>query len=312
MIVTNTNLIPQFRDQLVRKQIKLEKQVQPVIKTLLRVIGKDAAALYIKDRRIINTDNYESDMTTILRSHYRKVINKFGFGIREQFNIPIRKDINSDFNAEAILYTANHSEDQAAVIMNTQQEVVERNINKALFAVLLLITLEDQQGQLEAIRLLPQSIQRQQMQFLIDTNQTVTQAIKDREFAKQMKIATALSSKGRSKVIAITESNNSSNFAMTTEAEVIAAPNNRGEAIAAGIAVAVLQKEWVTVRDNKVRSTHVRADRQRVAIGTPFIVGGFRLNRPSDSSLGAPAKETVNCRCKAITVTGRAAEGFLQ
>jgi uncharacterized protein with gpF-like domain len=309
MIVTNANQIPQLRDKLVRKQIKLEKQVQPVIKSLLRIIGKDATAIYIRNRRIINTNNYESDMTSILRGHYRKVIDKFGFGIREQFNIPIRKDINSDFNAEASLYINNHSEDQAEVIMNTQQDVVERNINKALFAVLGL--LETPQEQLDALRLLPQSIQRQQMQFLIDTNQTITQATKNREFAKQMKIAFTQSSEGRASVIATTETNDLANFAMQTEAEVIVAPQNRDEAIAAGIAVALLQKEWVTVRDNKVRPTHVAADRQIVPIGTPFRVGGARLQRPSDSSLGAPPRETVNCRCKVFTVISRAVVGGL-
>ncbi len=316
MIVTNANQIPKLRDQLVRRQIKLEKQVQPVIKRLLRTIGKDATARYISKRIVINTDNYESDITTILRGHYRKVINKFGFGIREQFNMPIRKDINSDFNEKATIYTNNHSEDQAVVIMNTQQDVVERNVNKALFAVLLL--LETPQEQLDALRLLPQSIQRQQMQFLIDTNQTITRAMKDREFAKQMDIAFAQSSEGRSGVIATTETNDSANFATTTEAEVITAPQNRDEAIAAGIAVALLQKQWVTVRDNKVRSTHVAADRQIVPIGSTFIVGGARLRFPTDSTLGAPPRETVNCRCKAITIIGRAvvgglgAEGLLQ
>jgi len=318
MIVTNANQIPQLRDQLVRRQIKLEKQVQPVIKRLLRVIGKDATALYISDRIIINTDNYESDMTTILRGHYGKTINKFGFGIREQFNIPIRKDINSDFNREKTLYTNNHSEEQAVIIMDTQQDVVERNTNKALAALAILlagnVSPEQEQiisQQVAFIKQLPQSIQRQQLQFIIDSNQSVTQAMKDREFAKQMDIAFQQSSEGRSKVIATTETNDSANFATTTEAEVIVAPQNRDEAIAAGIAVALLQKQWVTVRDNRVRSTHVAAARQIVPIGSVFVVGGARLRFPTDSTLGAPPRETVNCRCKAITIITRAVVGGL-
>ncbi len=317
MIVTNASQIPQLRDQLVTDQIKLEKQVQPKIKTLLRDINRDATAFYISRREIINTDNYESDMTTILRGHYRKVIDEFGTGIRDQFNIPIRKDINSDFNLASTGYINNHSEDQAMIIMDTQQNVLERNTNKALAAVAILLAfnLSDDQGQfvtaqVNSIKLLPQSIQTSQLQTLINQN-PASQETKNREFAKQMRIFSNTSAPGRAGVISTTETNDSLNFATTTEAEVIAAPQNRDEAIAAGIAVALLQKQWVTVRDNKVRSTHVLADRQRVRIGTPFIVGGFLLPRPSDSSLGAPARETARCRCKAITIIGQAVVGGL-
>jgi len=326
MIVTNASQIPQLRDQLVTDQIKLEKQVQRPIKTLLSNINRDATALYISTRRIANTNNYESDMTTILRGHYRKVIDEFGTGIRDQFNIPVvkqfnpieeKKDINSDFNLASTGFINNHSEDQAVIIMNTQQDVLERNTNKALAAVAILLAfnISKDQGQfvtaqVNSIKLLPQDIQTSQLQILIDQN-PASQAIKNREFAKQMLIASNNSAPGRAGVIATTETNDSLNFATTTEAEAIAAPQNRDEAIAAGIAVALLQKQWVTVRDNKVRSTHVRADRQRVRLGTPFTVGGFRLQRPSDSSLGAPAKETARCRCKAITIIGQAVAGGL-
>jgi len=323
MIVTNANQIPQLRDQLVRRQIKLEKQVQPIIKTLLRTIGKDATALYISDRIIINTDNYESNMTTILRGHYGKTINKFGFGIREQFNIPIRKDINSDFNREKTLYINNHSEEQAVVIMGTQQAVVERNTNKALAALAILlagnVSPEQEQiisQQVAFIKQLPQSVQTAQFQFLIDQS-LASDVTKAREFSKQMDIAFAQSSEGRSQVIAITETTNSSNFAIQTEAEVIVAPQNRDEAIAAGIAVALLWQVWSTQRDNVVRATHVAADRQRVRIGAPFRVGGSLLKHPGDNSLGAPAKETTNCRCFVIIILieaiigGLGAEGLL-
>ena len=54
---------------------------------------------------------------------------------------------------------------------------------------------------------------------------------------------------------------------------------------------------WITQNDNKVRPTHIEADEQTVPINTPFTVGGYLLMFPCDDSLGAPAKETVLCRC---------------
>ena len=57
------------------------------------------------------------------------------------------------------------------------------------------------------------------------------------------------------------------------------------------------RKRWVAMRDRKVRHTHVWADGQEADIQKPFIVGGYEMLFPLDQSLGADAKEVVNCRC---------------
>lgn len=74
-------------------------------------------------------------------------------------------------------------------------------------------------------------------------------------------------------------------------------------------------KVWDASGDSKTRETHALADGQRVPIDQPFTVGGYQLMHPGDSSLGAPARETIQCRCRAayqIDYLGRAAriEGF--
>lgn len=57
------------------------------------------------------------------------------------------------------------------------------------------------------------------------------------------------------------------------------------------------KKRWITMLDDKVRKTHMHADGQSVAIGTPFTVGDYKMMFPLDQSLGAHAKEVINCRC---------------
>lgn len=62
-----------------------------------------------------------------------------------------------------------------------------------------------------------------------------------------------------------------------------------------------VQRIWDSSGDGKVRETHNAADGQIViGIDTPFMVGGYQLRFPGDSSLGAPASETVRCRCQEI------------
>ena len=57
-------------------------------------------------------------------------------------------------------------------------------------------------------------------------------------------------------------------------------------------------RAWDSAGDGKTRKTHAAADKQDpVPQGQPFIVGGYSLMYPGDTSLGAPAEEVINCRC---------------
>lgn len=55
--------------------------------------------------------------------------------------------------------------------------------------------------------------------------------------------------------------------------------------------------QWLTMKDERVRPTHVAVDDEVLPINEPFVVGGSLLMYPGDTSLGADPSEIVNCRC---------------
>jgi hypothetical protein len=64
------------------------------------------------------------------------------------------------------------------------------------------------------------------------------------------------------------------------------------------------QTRWISMHDDDVRNSHVRADGQTRAVNESFEVGGSKLRYPGDP-LGPP-EEVINCRCY-IAPVGRLA-----
>lgn len=57
------------------------------------------------------------------------------------------------------------------------------------------------------------------------------------------------------------------------------------------------KKKWDDVRDNKERKTHREVGGKVIPIEDTFVVGNSLMRYPKDDSLGADAKEIINCRC---------------
>jgi uncharacterized protein with gpF-like domain len=83
---------------------------------------------------------------------------------------------------------------------------------------------------------------------------------------------------------------------MIARTEVINASNTASLA-GAKVSGANVQKEWLASRDKRTREDHEKADGQVVDLDAPFIMGGYQLMWPGDPSMGAPAKDLINCRC---------------
>ena len=61
-----------------------------------------------------------------------------------------------------------------------------------------------------------------------------------------------------------------------------------------------LKKEWMATRDNRTRHEHGVADGQIVGLKQPFVIGGYNMKYPGDTS--APGHLVYNCRCTTVTV----------
>lgn len=76
--------------------------------------------------------------------------------------------------------------------------------------------------------------------------------------------------------------------------------SNAGSLLGAQSTGLKLNKEWLATRDGRTRSSHSNVDGQIVALDANFSVNGYRLAHPGDSSKGAPAEETIQCRCTQV------------
>lgn len=87
--------------------------------------------------------------------------------------------------------------------------------------------------------------------------------------------------------------------AMIAQTEVISASNagSRAAAIATGLR---LQKRWLATPDERTRGIHASADGQKTDMNSAYYVSGEPLLFPGDTSLGASAKNVIQCRCTEV------------
>lgn len=67
------------------------------------------------------------------------------------------------------------------------------------------------------------------------------------------------------------------------------------------------EKAWVKIVDDVTRESHlVMSATNWIGIKDYFIVGGYQMSFPGDSTMGAPLNEICNCRCRlAFRLAGR-------
>lgn len=63
------------------------------------------------------------------------------------------------------------------------------------------------------------------------------------------------------------------------------------------VASGLLNKQWITMRDERVRYSHTMVDGEVIPIEDYFLVGESLMLYPMDTSMGADDSEICNCRC---------------
>ncbi len=57
------------------------------------------------------------------------------------------------------------------------------------------------------------------------------------------------------------------------------------------------KKTWLTMKDERVRESHIAVDDTTIPINDYFLVGSSWMRFPLDQSLGASPSEIIRCRC---------------
>lgn len=88
-------------------------------------------------------------------------------------------------------------------------------------------------------------------------------------------------SSDRSRFIAENESNNTCSYDEYTQA----------------VKDGKTRKEWITMRDRKVRHSHKEIDGKILGISEQFVVGDSLMNFPRDETFSPSARQVISCRC---------------
>jgi len=220
---------------------------------------------------VINTDTFDDRLQEILLTHYGKVSEEFSHRISPTLPDELQTTGEEETNIAIALAMF------ALVRAGTQSQFILNTIDKELQSAV---------ANAEQIALAEQAQGRDMSRQEIATTAAAT-------------ASRAL--RNHTPTIACTETQITAEVAKATEAAVLA--GQQPPTVAGSSATTNVTKEWVTVRDNKVRRNgfnHVAADRQKVDVNSVYVVSGQQLRWPGDIALGASLGNVINCRCSSI------------
>jgi uncharacterized protein with gpF-like domain len=71
------------------------------------------------------------------------------------------------------------------------------------------------------------------------------------------------------------------------------------------------EKKWIPATDNRTRPDHAEMRAKPwIPFNQDFVVGGYDMAQPGDSSKNAPAEQICNCRCKVVFRIMRDVDGL--
>ena len=263
-------------------KLKLENKLKPKLKKFFRQVSHDVKIVMTVTRRVPSLENFDVDLTAILKDHYREVAEVFKEIPRESIK-SWAHSIEKKQHVEEIPGGSDSAVDEALLV-----------------AILLLPDLINQAEE-EIVEFIITHSQTQSRHILNTTQKELNQitARVIAEAAAQGEVLTPAEISARVEKEFNARSKKRIDTIATTETQT---PSEKVKLITAlALAAIVLEgttmKTWHTVIDSVTRPAHISANGQVVRNDVPFRVGGERLPAPGDSSLGASPKNIINCRC---------------
>lgn len=266
------------------EKLRLEESLKPGIRRIFRRVLDEFKSSVARTGRPQPVARYAVSFEVLLEDHYRKVAKAFKGAVLAQNSASSYaelKQAKEDDNTEELiaaiflLWADGHAPMQAEIITNTNELDMQDVVTQARDALVL--------------------------QGMPTDNRSLAAA------------AGAILKRllgGRVGLIAVTETQTSAEMAKQIEASTAAGVTIPGVPVPSDIGLRPrpevspkLKKSWLDLRDDRTRETHLIAGRRYqespIPITETFIVGGFRMMTPGDTSLGAPIREIANCRCSA-------------
>ena len=266
------------------EKLRLEASLKPGIRRIFRRVLDEFKASVARTGRPQPVARYAVAFETLLEDHYRKVAKAFKGAVLAQNNASSYaelKQVEEDSETEELiaaillLWADEHAPIQAGIITRTTERDMQDAVTQARDALILQGMPTDNRSVAATAGAILKRILNNRVDLIV-----VTETQASAEMAKQVEAYTAAG------------------------AAVPGVPVPPDVALRPRPLVQPkLKKSWLDLRDDRTRETHIIAGRRYqespIPITDTFVVGGFRMMIPGDTSLGAPIREIANCRCSA-------------
>ena len=233
---------------------------------------------YIKSQLQVKQTGFDSfrwqyAFYQVYLNHYERVAKIFSHNMERQFDLRVTEDERALIDNSLALFFVTLAQTSAETAANTTL----KNVNDSVI------------------------VARAQQRESLEAGEVFTLAA----FASVVDNRMREKFKGRTHAIKVSETQKAAEASKITEAQVLDVGmtniNNPNMFISS-----TNLKDWHGILDDKIRDTHLEADstQKNVPMNDFYIVGGFRMMYPADTSHGAPLRETMNCRCCSLYKLG--------
>lgn len=274
------------------EKLKYEKRLEKALRSLFKKIADDLVVFYSANGQIQIIQEYEQELTVILKKSYREVSKFFSEHYDREmqnqkddgdnselliFLILLRKRATSDIFIQIDKEIKRIAPLHSAQILKTTQNIIVSELEKADAAL-------SGSGEFPTNK----EVVDEAAPVIRERNRTRAGNIPETEVGT----AAGIGSGAEDDVFETAIDNQKKNPNID---EVL-----KPEVLEDFIALELI-KTWMSILDKVTREAHLDAHGQEVDVHEPYTVGGEKLMQPLDSSLGASIGNIVNCRCNSIS-----------